>query len=134
MLHSRPTYPIYPLRGALRPEKTIMLKSQTLTIELSEKRERANILLEKTELSAEERSELDSLSKRLIEIEPEIRAAMAVENVTETTDAGENAELRALSDNASMGRILQATVEHRATSGLKKRYRIISSWTEIRSP
>ena len=97
-----------------------MLKSQTLTIELSEKRERANVLLGKDELSAEERAELDSLSKRLIEIEPEIRAALAVENTETRADPGEGAELRALVSRANLGGIFEAVMEHRATSGAER--------------
>lgn len=97
-----------------------MLKSQKLTIELSEKRERLNVLLDKSELSDEEKQERESLTKRLIEIEPEIRAAIAAEGVEERTDPGESAELRALVDRANLGGIFEAVIEHRATSGAEK--------------
>ena len=97
-----------------------MLKSQKLTIELSEKREALNKLLEKSDLTDEEKSERELLTKRLIAIEPEIRAALAVEGVTETTDPGEDAELRALVSRADLGGIFEAVIEHRATSGAEK--------------
>ena len=97
-----------------------MLKSQKLTIELSEKRERLNVLLDKSELTDEEKAERETLTKRLIEIEPEIRAAIAAEGVEERTDPGESAELRALLDRADLGVIFEAVIEHRATTGAEK--------------
>ena len=97
-----------------------MLKSQKLTIELSEKRQRLNALLEKSDLSSEEKSERESLTNRLQEIEPELRAAITAEAVTETTDPAENAELRTLVSRANLGGIFEAVIEHRATSGAEK--------------
>ena len=96
-----------------------MLKSQTLALELSEKREALNKLNLLDDLSAEQKTERGNLTTRLVEIEPEIRAAMVAENVTETNtlDDAENRELRALADAASIGRIMQAAVEHRAVDG-----------------
>lgn len=94
-----------------------MLKSQKLTIELSEKRERLNVLLEKSDLTDEEKQERETLTKRLIEIEPEIRAALTAEGVEERTDPGEDAELRALVSRADLGAIFESVLEHRATSG-----------------
>ena len=89
-----------------------------MTIELSEKRQKINELLGKDELSTEERSELDAATKRIQECEVEIRAALVVENVTETrTDPGEAAELRALVSRASLGNIFDSVIEHRSTSG-----------------
>ena len=81
-------------RRGCAPGDYYMLKSQKLTIELSEKRQRLNALLEKSDLSSEEKSERESLTNRLQEIEPELRAAITAEAVTETTDPAENAELR----------------------------------------
>ena len=57
-----------------------MLKSQSLQIEQSTKRQRINELLGKDELSAEERAELDPLTKRAQEIEVEYRAAVVAED------------------------------------------------------
>ena len=98
-----------------------MLKSQKLTIELSEKRERLNVLLDKAELSSEEKEEREKITKRLIEIEPEIRAAITAEGVEVTTNnTGEDAEMRQLVGRADLGNIFQAVIEHRATSGAEK--------------
>ena len=56
-----------------------MTKSQKLALEMSEHREKINGLLAKDELTAEERTSLDTLTKRATEIEPEYRAALVVE-------------------------------------------------------
>ena len=98
-----------------------MTKSQTLALELSEKREKLNKLNLLDDLSTEQKTERDTLTTRLVEIEPEIRAAMTAENVTEfNTNDVENRELRALANKASVGRIMQAAVEHRAIDGAEK--------------
>ena len=96
-----------------------MLKSQILALELSEKREALNKLNLLDDLSAEQKTERGNLTTRLVEIEPEIRAALVAENVTETNtlDDAENRELRALADKASIGRIMSASIEHRAIDG-----------------
>ena len=95
-----------------------MLKSQTLAIELSETRQSVNLLLEKDDLTTEERSELDTKSERLRTIEPEIRAALTAEGVTEfRTDDPADRELRHLADRANLGNIFDAVLEHRATDG-----------------
>ena len=100
-----------------------MLQSQKLAVELSEKRERINILRTKTdELSTVEKEERESLTKRLIEIEPEIRAAIVAEGVENATTntTGEDVELRQLVSRADLGNIYQSVIEHRATSGAEK--------------
>ena len=56
-----------------------MTKSQRLQIEQSEKRQRINALLGKDELTGEERSELETLTGRMQEIEVEYRAAVVAE-------------------------------------------------------
>ena len=56
-----------------------MLKSQTLLVEQSEKREKVNTLLAKDTLTDGERAELATLTGRLQEIEGEYRAAVTVE-------------------------------------------------------
>ena len=94
-----------------------MLKSQSLAIEQSEKRERVNALLTKDELTAEERAELDPLRTRLQEIEPEYRAAMAAEGEdlenAKRENGGISPELRErieLRSKASLGRYLVAAM------------------------
>ena len=56
-----------------------MLASQRLLLEQSERREKVNELLGKDELTGEERTELDTLTTRMQEIEGEYRAAVVVE-------------------------------------------------------
>ena len=73
------------------------------------------------ELSDEERSELDALTKRAQEIEVEVRAAIVAEGdreptVTDGDDAADR-ELRALTADANMGAIFEAVLEHRSTDG-----------------
>ena len=99
-----------------------MRKSQTLTVELSEKRERVNTLLALTDMSSEQRTELDATTKRLLEIEPELRAAIVSESgedddIRRQHNGGEHRELGELAGRANMGAIMHAAIEHRATDG-----------------
>ena len=96
-----------------------MLKSHTLLLEQSEKRERTNELLGKSELSTEERAELGSNTTRLQEIEVEYRAALTTEGVTETRagDDGEAAELRALRQRVTVGNYATAALNGRGATG-----------------
>ncbi len=57
-----------------------MLQSQKLALEASETRQKLNGLLAKDKLSETERSEMDTLSKRMGEIESEYRAAVTAES------------------------------------------------------
>ena len=60
--------------------------------------------MDKSELSTEEKEERAALTKRLIEIEPEIRAAITAEGVEVTTNTtGEDAEMRSLVGRADPG-------------------------------
>ena len=109
-----------------------MLRSTKLTIELSERRERINALLDKAELSDEERTERDGLAARLQELEPELRAALAseaAEGVGETTqdvvhgldaEARERLDLRA---KATLTGYVTAHLAGRAPSGAEAEYR-----------
>ena len=100
-----------------------MTRKQKLLIEQSEKRQKINELLDKEDRSADENTELESLTARMQAIEPELRAAIVAEGAAETRDrldfgndtAGR--ELRALVADASAGAIFSATLEHRATDG-----------------
>ena len=100
-----------------------MTKKAKLAIELSTKRQRVNELLGlgDGELTTELRSELDGLTVRLQEIEPELRAAIVAEETAQTVSTGEGTaeerELRAMVGRASVGAIFAAVVEHRATEG-----------------
>ena len=100
-----------------------MTRKQKLLIEQSEKRQKINELLDKEDRSADENTELESLTARMQAIEPELRAAIVAEGAAETRDRldfGDDAagrELRALVADASAGAIFAATLEHRATDG-----------------
>ena len=60
-----------------------------------------------------------TLTARLQELEPELRAAIVAEEATEvrTEGAGEGAELRALADRCNVGSIFAAVLEHRNVEG-----------------
>ena len=99
-----------------------MTRKAQLAIEKSEKRQRANELMLKDELTTEERAELESLTKRLQEIEVELRAAIVLEETNETRTEGtpENREYRTMVGRASLGTIFEAVVEHRQTEGAER--------------
>ncbi|MDE0002709.1 MAG: hypothetical protein OXQ29_08440 [Rhodospirillaceae bacterium] len=103
-----------------------MRKSIKLQLEQSELREKINPLLNKESLSDEERADLGKMTKRMQEIEVELRAALVAEGETEEraraefTDANDTPEARELSritDAASVGAIFSAALEHRTTDG-----------------
>ena len=87
-----------------------MTKRQKLQITQSQTRERINELLALDELTDEQRSELDSLTKRMSQIEVELRAAIAVEGEEEAETRGmfgsdgdgEPAETRRLLDSVTL--------------------------------
>ena len=100
-----------------------MTKKAELAVELSTKRQRVNELLGlgEGELTTEQRSEMETLTERLQQIEPELRAAIVAEETEQTVSTGkgtaEERELRALVGRASLGAIFAAVVEHRQTEG-----------------
>ena len=108
-----------------------MKRSILLAIEQSEKREALNKLVNLTDLSTEQRAEREALTKRLQEIEPELRAVLVAEDaddaalLAEVTDVdregddddAEAVEMRALVKRANMGNVMKATMEHRASTG-----------------
>ena len=101
-----------------------MLKSASLLLEQSEKRERINALLGKETMTDDERGELGTLTKRAQEIEPEYRAALVIEAAdleTRRTDAGagdaETRERVELRGRASLTNYLIAAAQGRMVSG-----------------
>ncbi len=105
-----------------------MRKSVKLQLEQSTTRQALNALLAKDELTDEERSELDTLTKRMGEIETELRAALTADEADETrareqfgevqrgaAETPEARELRRLIDGANVGMIFSAAIEHRAS-------------------
>ena len=92
-----------------------MNKRAQLQVEQSEKRQRVNELLAIDELTDEQRAELDTLTKRLQQIEPELRAAIVVE-------ADEEKEIRAQFENEN-GREAE-TAEQREARELREKCRL----------
>ena len=100
-----------------------MTKRMKLLLEQSEKRQKLNGLLALDEMTDEQRAEMETLTARMQQLEPEIRASIVAEGAAETrdrTEFGDNPEgreLRALVNDASAGAIFAATLEHRTTDG-----------------
>ena len=100
-----------------------MTKRQKLMLEQSEKRQKLNELLALDEMTDEQRGEMETLTARMQQLEPELRASIVAEGAAETRaatefgDDPEGRELRALVAGASAGAIFSATLEHRATDG-----------------
>ena len=105
-----------------------MTKKQKLQLEQSEKRQKINDLLALDELTDEQRAELDTLTKRMQQIEPELRAAIVAEGDEEQRAAGlfandggdgESAEVRQLRGKARLGAFVEAALEQRAVAGVE---------------
>ena len=100
-----------------------------LQIEQSEVRQKLNDLLGKDDRSADESTELETLTKRAQAIEPELRASLVLvsgeetetETETDTLDAEtrERAELRA---KCSVSRFVEAAIRGRLPSGAEAEY------------
>ena len=108
-----------------------MTAAQTLMIKLSSARQRLNELLQVETRSAEEQTEMETLTAEVSKREPELRAALAAEpdpNETRVEGDAETRELRELTERANVGDILSATFEKRQTSGeaaeLQKHYKL----------
>ena len=101
---------------------------QKLEIEQSEKRQRINALLGQSELSDDERGELETLTKRMQEIEIEMRAAIVVEDDAEKRarqqfgDDPEDREKRELRSRVSLGNYIGAAQEQRGLEGPEAEY------------
>ena len=99
-----------------------MTKSQRLQIEQSEKRQKLNDLLALDELTDEQRGELETLTKRMQQLEVELRAAIVAEGEAETraresapdTEQRERLELRS---RASLTSYVQAAIAGRRVAG-----------------
>ena len=100
----------------------MLTKKGKLVVELSEKRERMNELLTVDELTTEQRAEMVTITGRLQELEPELRAAIVEEETRDVWTEGtpEARELAALVTRASLGAIFAATMEHRQTEGAER--------------
>ena len=102
-----------------------MLKSQELTIKLSEKRQKINDLLGKDERSETEINELDDLTKSVQGLEVEFRAALTAEDAALNDakalfgDDGQGAEIRQLRGRATLQNYVLSALEHRGPSGVE---------------
>ena len=101
-----------------------MTKSQKLQLEQSTKRQAINALLGKDELTGEERSELESLTGRMQNIEVEYRAAVVAESddlETRRADAGagdaEQRERIELRSKARLGTFIRAALTGKMVNG-----------------
>ena len=108
-----------------------MTAAQTLMIKLSSARQRLNELLQVETRSAEEQTEMETLTAEVSKREPELRAALAAEpDPKEHLVEGdaETREIAQLTERANVGDILSATFEKRQTSGeaaeLQKHYKL----------
>ena len=100
-----------------------MTKKAKLAVEMSEKRQRLNELLGKDELATEERAEMTTLTTRIQELEPELRACIVEEETREIRTEGttEGRELRELDRTGpAWARSSHATLEHRMTEGAER--------------
>ena len=108
-----------------------MTAVQTIQLRLSFCRENLNRLLSIETRSAEQQTELETLTAEVSKREPELRAALAAEpdpRETRVEGDAETRELRQLTERANVGDILIATFEKRQTIGapaeLQKHYGI----------
>ena len=108
-----------------------MTAAQTIQVKLSTCRQRLNELLGIETRSAEEQTEMETLTAEVSKREPELRAALAAEpdpDETRVSGDAETRELAQLTERANVGDILSATFEKRQTSGeaaeLQKHYKL----------
>ena len=99
-----------------------MLKSQKLQVEASEIRSRLGTYLEQDNLGDEERSAMDRDTKRLGQLEIELRAALSIEGELETralesTPDSEMRERLELRSTASLTNYLKGALSGRLPSG-----------------
>ena len=98
-----------------------MRTKATIAIEQSKLKESLSKLLALTELTGEQRSELETATNQMEALSVEMRAATAVEGVVvHTEDGPADRELRSMVADASVGNIFAATLEHRQTDGRER--------------
>ena len=103
-----------------------MTKSQSITIKLSECRQKINDLLGVEDRSDDQQTELEKLTGEIQKLEPELRAAIAAEpdpetRVTDTLDA-EARERIELRGRSTFGAFLLAALQGRVPSGPEAEY------------
>ena len=100
-----------------------MTHRQRLELEASECRQKIRELLDAGELTDEQRRELQTLTNRAQEIEPELRAAIVAEPDPVTAPASSSTEDRErleLRSRASVGRYLLAAMRGRSVDGAER--------------
>ena len=107
-----------------------MTAKQRLQLEQSEKREALSKLLDvkPEELTEEQRAEMDTLNRRLIQLEPELRSAITLEGTEQAQAAGqfsdvadgEAAEVRSLLERVSLADYLTPAGAGRGIDGAAK--------------
>ena len=113
-----------------------MTPLQRLQVEQSEKRSKINALLAKDARTDEERGELETATKRMQELEVELRAAIVAEGEEETrqresepdTEMRERIELRG---RASLTEYIRAALQGRQVSGAEGELRAAAGVTGI---
>ena len=114
-----------------------MTAVQTIQLRLSFCRENLNRLLSIETRSAEQQTELETLTAEVSKREPELRAALASEpSQNETRVSGSDAaavELRSMLSDASPGKILAAVHSRRQTDGREAELQKHFGLTRMRS-
>ena len=98
------------------------MKSATLVLKLSEKRQRIAELVGLEEPDAEQLGEMETIGKELPNLEIQYRAALMAETEEaraklETGNTPEGRELRGLLDRANVGELFDSVLEHRQIDG-----------------
>ena len=101
-----------------------MLLSHKLTIRLSEIRESLNTLLQTPERTAEQQDEMAKLTKEVGAKEPELRAALTAEGVTEhrTVADPETRERLELRSKSRIGAFVAAAINKQPVAGAEAEY------------
>ena len=103
-----------------------MTVAQTIMLKISSARQRLNELLQVETRSAEEQTEMETLTAEVSKCEPELRAALAAEDdkdevITATADPEER-ERRALRGKAQVGAFVSAALNAKAVSGVEAEF------------
>lgn len=104
-----------------------MTKVQSLTVKLSEVRQKLNTLLDVEERSDEQNTELETLTAEAQRLEPELRAAIVAEGDpaetrTTTTETAEERERRELRGKATIGGYVGACLRNEPVTGAEAEY------------
>ena len=98
------------------------MRTKTLiALDQAKLKETLSKLLAVTDMTPEQRIELETATNEMEALSVEMRAAVSIEGVeVRTVDGPADRELRSMVEDASVGRIFAATLEHRATAGRER--------------